>query len=177
TAFAMLVEMMDIQHLYSLYKKFGLCKTSQISPAIVLGGHQGGVSLLSLAAAYRSIANGSSYIYPRIINYIEFFDGSFFPFHRSQEKQLVHEYKAMSDLQLALLNACPSIGESKLSGKTGTTRKGSLFASYNDKIAAAIWIGYEKPIAEGNAKAIGAVSVYERFMNKLKSCGSDSLSI
>lgn len=177
TAFAMLVEMMDTDPLFKLYKNFGLCESSKVSPAIVLGGHEGGVSLLSLVAAYRAIANGSSYIHPRILKYIEFSDGSFFSFHRSQETQLVREYKAIRDLQLALLNAGPYVGGTKQAGKTGSTRTGSLLASYNDKIATAIWIGYKKPIAEGDPKAVGAVSAFHRFMNRLRRGGPDLLSI
>ena len=65
----------------------------------------------------------------------------------------------------------------KIAGKTGTTRTGSLLASYNDEIASAIWMGYEKPIAEGDPKAVGAVAAFQRFMDKLLGHRSDLLSI
>ena len=177
TAFARLVEMLNTDQVFGVYRDFGLCGNRQASPAIVLGGHKGGVNLLSLVAAYRAIANGGSYIHPRIIQYVEFGDGSFLSFSRSQETHLVREYQAIRDLQLALINAGPYVGRSKQAGKTGTTRTGSLLASYNDQIASAIWVGYGRPIAEGDPKAVGAAVVFERFMNRLLGHRSDLLSI
>jgi membrane peptidoglycan carboxypeptidase len=177
SAFARLVEMLDTDQLFRLYKGFGLYTGRQVSPAIVLGGHKGGVSLLSLVAAYRAIANGASYIHPRIIQHVEFGDGSFLWFPRSSETQLVREYETIRDLQLALLNAGPSLGGIKQAGKTGTTRTGSLLATYNDQIASVIWVGYERSIAEGDPKAVSATMAFERFMNKLLGHRSDLLSI
>lgn len=177
TAFARLIEMLDTHQLFRLYKDFGLCTEVQASPAIVLGGLKCGVSLLSLVAAYRSIADGASYVHPRIIQYVEFSDGSFQSFPRSGETQLVLEYQAIRDLQLALINAGPLVGGGKQAGKTGTTRTGSLLAAYNDQIASAIWVGYGRPIAEADPKAISATMAFERFMNELLGHQSDLISI
>lgn len=177
TAFARLVEMLDTDQVFRLYRDFGLCAGTLASPAIVLGGHKGGVSLLSLVAAYRAIANGAWYTHPRFIQYVEFRDGSFLSFPRSRESRLVSDFQAIHDLQLALVGAGPLVGGIKQAGKTGTTRTGSLLAGYNDQIASAIWVGYRKPIAEGNPKAVGATAVLERFMNRLLGHRSDLLSI
>lgn len=177
TAFARLVEILDTEQMFSLYKTFGLFVGLQASPAIVLGGHKGGVNLLALVAAYRAIASGGSYRHPRIIQYVEFNDGSFQSFHRSRESQLAWEYQPIRDLQLALLNAGPSVGGIKQAGKTGTTRTGSLLVAYNDQIASAIWVGYERSIAEGDPKAIRASTAFERLMNRLLGHRSDLLSI
>lgn len=177
TAFARLAEMLDTDQLFDLYKDFGLCAGAQATPAIVLGGQKSGVSLLSLVAAYRAIANGASYIRPRIVQYIEFRDGSFMSFQRSQEMYLVRQYQAIRNLHLALLNAGPLVCGKKQAGKTGTTRTGNLLVSYNDQIASAIWVGYRKPITEGDLKAVGATTAFERFMNRLLGYRSDLLSI
>ena len=177
TAFARLVEIINTDQMFSLYKTFGLFVGLQASPAIVLGGQKGGVSLLALAAAYRAIASGASYVHPRIIQYVEFRDGSFQSFRRSQEMQLVREYQPICDLQSALLNAGPLVGGIKQAGKTGTTRTGSQIVTYDDQIASAIWIGYKGSIAEGDPKAISATTAFERFMNRLLGHRSDLLSI
>lgn len=177
TAFARLVEMLDTDQLFSLYKDFGLCAGTQVSPAIVLGGHKGGINLLSLVAAYRAIANGTSYIHPRIIKYVNFGDGSFLSFPMAQAVLLVREYQAIRDLQFALVSAGPLVKGTKQAGKTGTTRAGSLLATYNDQIASVIWVGYAKPIAEGDPKAVSATVVFKRFMNRLLGYRSDLLSI
>ncbi len=177
TAFARLVEMIDIDQLFGLYKDFGLCAGKQATPAIVLGGHKSGVSLLSLVAAYRAIANGASYIHPRIIQYIEFGDRSFQSFPRAREVLLVREYRAIRDLQLALVKAGPLVRGAKQAGKTGTTCTGSLLATYNDQIASVIWVGYGKPIAEGDPKAASATVAFRRFMNRLLGHQADLLSI
>jgi penicillin-binding protein 1A len=147
------------------------------SPAIVLGGHKCGVSLLSLVAAYRSIANGGSYVHPRIIQYAEFSDGRFQWFPRSPETQLVLEYQAIRDLQLALVDAGPLVKGGQQGGKTGTTRTGSLLVTYNDQIASAIWVGYGRPIAEADPKAVSATIAFERIMNRLLGHRSDLISI
>lgn len=177
TSFARLVEMLHTDQLFNLYNNFGLCTGPPASPAIVLGAHQGGVNLLSLAAAYRAIGYGSLYKYPRIIQYVEYADGSFLSFFRSQETNLVPEYQVLHDLRLALLNAGFLVGGTKQAGKTGTTRAGSLLASYNDEFASAIWLGYAKPMVEGDSKAVGAVEVFTRFMNRMLGHRSDLLAI
>lgn len=177
TAFARLVEMLDTEKLFNSYKDFGLFAGEQASPAIVLGGHKGGVSLLSLVAAYRAIANGGTYIRPRIIQYVEFNDGSFLPFPTSRGIQLVREFQAIRDLQLALVEAGPIVRGAKQAGKTGTTRTGSLLATYDDQIATAIWVEYEKPIPEGDPKAVSATQGFDRFMNKLLGYQQDLLLI
>lgn len=177
TAFARLAEMLDTDDLFKSYINFGLCVAKHASPAIVLGGHRGGVSLLSLVAAYRAVARGASYVHPRIIQYIEFSDGKFRWVPRSPEVQIVQEYQAMCDLQLALASAGPLVGRIKLAGKTGTTRTGSLLVAYDDQIASAIWVGYRKPIVEGDPKAISAAKAFERFMNSILGHRSDLFSI
>ena len=177
SAFARLIEMLDIRRVLKLYGDFGLLGESQGSPAIVLGGHRDGVNLLLLAAAYRAIANGTAYAYPRFIQYVEFGDGSFLSFPRSQEKILVGDYQAVCNLQFALRCSGPSVMGAKQPGKTGTTSTGNLLAAYNDQIASVIWVGYGKPMVEGDPKAIGAIGTFERFMNRWLGQRSDLLSI
>lgn len=177
TAFARLAELLDLRRLFDVYRAFGLCAESHASPAIVLGAHKIGVSLLSLVAAYRAVATGGVYIHPRIIKYAELRDGSLLLSPRRAACGLVNEFQALRDLKLALLGAGPRVLGVKLAGKTGTTRTGSLFAGYNDDIAAAIWVGYRRVIRENDPKAIGAVSVFERVMNRLLGHSADLLSI
>jgi penicillin-binding protein 1A len=177
TAFARLIELLDTEQVFNLYKSFGLLSGMQVSPAIVLGGHKGGVNLLALVSAYRAIARGGSYIHPRLIQYVEFADGQFHSFHRSQEVSLVIEYKPIWHLQQALLNAGTLIADIPVAGKTGTTRTGSLVVAYDDRIAAAIWVGYAKSLAEGDPKAVSATTAFQRLMNSLIGHRSDLLSI
>ena len=176
TAFARLTEIIDDQQMFSLYKSFGLYE-GKASPAIVLGGSKGGINLLALVSAYRAIARGGTYTSPRIIQYLEFDDGSHQFFRRSEEFEIIRQYKPILDIQKALLQAGPLIGGISLSGKTGTTRTGSLLVSYDDQIATAIWVGYRGSIAEGDPKATNATTAFERFMNKLLGHRSDLLSI
>lgn len=177
TAFARLAELLDTGKLFDLYRVFGLIQDLRASPAIVLGAHTSGINLLSLVAAYRALANGGSYVRPRVVQYAEFKDGTATWLPRAPESCLVPEFQVLRDLQLALLGSGPLIQGIRHSGKTGTTRTGSLFAGYNDQVASAIWIGYGKPMQEGDPKAIGAVSVFERVMNRLLGHSGDLLSI
>lgn len=176
TAFARLVEMLDTDALYRTYQAFGLGQLNVASASIVLGGHKHGVNLLSLVAAYRSIGVGGNYVRPRILQYAELADGSLAWFPRARVQPLVCDFRSLRDLQRALLEAGPRIGASQYAGKTGTTRSGSLFAGYSDEVAAAIWIGYGKPVKEGDPKATGALGVFHRLMHRLVG-RSDLLSI
>jgi membrane peptidoglycan carboxypeptidase len=176
TAFARLVEMLDTDALYRTYQAFGLGEINMASASIVLGGHKYGVNLLNLVAAYRSIAVGGNYARPRFLQYAELADGSLAWFPRAAVQPLVSDFRALRDLQRALLDAGPVIGALRYAGKTGTTRTGSLFAGYSDEVAAAIWIGYGKPAKEGDPKATGALGVFQRLMHRLVG-RSDLLSI
>ena len=125
TAFARLAEMLDTRHLLALFASFGLAADSSGTPAIVLGAHKGGVSLLSLVAAYRAIANGGSYLRPRIVQYAEFGDGSLQWFPRSVETRVTQGYQALKDLRLALDHAAPALGQStiRISGPRSAARR------------------------------------------------------
>ena len=167
TAFARLTEMINVDHLFDLYQSFHLCERGQASPALVLGGHRDGINLLSLASAYMAIARGCVYRRPRIIQYVQFFDGTFQPFPKSPDEVILKDYAVIRATQDALTYAGPALNGITLSGKTGTTSAGSIVAGYNDRIAAAIWVGYGKPMPEGDPKAIRATTALDRFLKKL----------
>jgi len=176
TAFARLSELLDIEGLYRTCRTFGLSEPNTASPSIVLGGHTQGVDLLRLVAAYRSLGTGGHYVRPRFVQYAEFADGTITWFPRGESRTLVEDFRALRDVQQALLRAGPLVGGVRYAGKTGTTRTGSLFAGYSDEVAAAIWIGYGKPMQEGDPKARGAIAVFQKFMTRLVG-RSDLLSI
>lgn len=177
TAFARLLEMLDLQRVFNVFESFDLCARQGASPAIVLGGLRRGITLLKIAAAYRAIASGGVYRRPRFVQYVELGDGSASWIERSPEHDLQLSFEVLANLKAALIGAGPLVLGSRLAGKTGTTRVGSLFAGYDDELATALWVGYNKPIPEGDPKSVRAISPFERFMNRYLGYKADFLSI
>ncbi len=167
TAFARLAEMIDVGHLQSTYRRFGLSNKASITPAIVLGGSTRGVSLLSLISAYAAIARNGSFIRPRFIRYLQYSDGGVVYFPSNREATLLIQDSAILDLlKAALRRAGLIISVASFSGKTGTTKRGSVFVGYNDEVSIAIWLGYRNVQNEHDNKAISAVKTVERILQR-----------
>jgi len=168
TAFARLAEMISVDHLRSIYSKFGLCGDKEsITPAIVLGGLSRGVSLLSLISAYAAIARNGLFIQPRFIRYLQYSDGSIAYLPPSRYATLLIQDSAiLSQLKAALRQAGHVISAAPFSGKTGTTKKGNLFVGYNDEVSIAIWLGYRNVQSECAKKAASAVKTVERIIQR-----------
>ncbi len=178
TAFARLAEIISIDQLQSTYHRFGLCNKASITPAIVLGGSTRGVSLLSLISAYAAIARNGSFIQPRFIRYLQYSDGSVGYLPPSRKETLVIQDSAILGLLKATLRqAGQVISAVPFSGKTGTTKKGSIFVGYNDEVSVAVWLGYRNVQNEYDNKAISAVRTVERIIQKLLGYRRDLFTI
>lgn len=165
TAFARLVELLDHEQLDMVYKRFGLCENEIVTPAIVLGGSTHGISLLSLVSAYSAIARNGIYKKPRVIRFVQSADGRIVHFpSASSEALLIADYAVSRDVKLALRHSANLLSAYKFSGKTGTTKKGSLFVGYNDDISVAIWLGQNSIVKENDKKGISAIKVAERWL-------------
>jgi membrane peptidoglycan carboxypeptidase len=167
TAFARLAELIDFNRLESTYLRFGLCKGGSITPAVVLGASKGGVTLLSLASAYASIARNGLFKRARFIRYAQYSDNSILHFLPNAESTVViRDYANIVKLKEVLKRSESIFSTIGLSGKTGTTKKGSLFVGYNDKVSIAIWLGYRDVQNEHDKKGASAIKATERFIQK-----------
>ena len=124
-------------------------------------------SLLSLISAYAAIARNGSFIQPRFIRYLQYSDGSITYLPPSCDATLLIQDSAILGLlKAALRQAGQVISAAPFSGKTGTTKKGSIFVGYNDEVSIAIWLGYRNVQSEYAKKAISAVKTVERIIQK-----------
>lgn len=167
TAFARLVELIDLSRLESTYRRLGLCKSDSITPAVVLGASKDGVTLLSLVSAYASIATNGLFKQARFIRYAQYSDNSVLHFPPNAESTVViRDYANIVRLKEVLKRTESIFSAIGFSGKTGTTKKGSLFVGYNDKVSIAIWLGYQGVQNEHDKKGVSAIKATERFIQK-----------
>jgi membrane peptidoglycan carboxypeptidase len=166
TAFARLAELLDVDKLYEIYREYQLCGRTRPTPALILGGHRRGVSLVALAAAYRAVAVGGNYVRPRLVRHVEFANGRFEWMARRNPRVLAGGFTSIRDVQAALLAAGIEVEGHRIAGKTGSTRNGSLFAGYDNRIAATIWTGYTRIVGENDPKAIRSVAVFNQIVRR-----------
>lgn len=167
TAIARLTEYLPTHVLQSVYERFRLAMPGQATPAIVLGAVEGGVSLLQIASAYSAIARLGSYVEPRFLRFVQYADGTaWWSATPNAKGVIVASYEAIRVLRQFLSRTTPSLVPLGFSGKTGTTRRGSLVAAYNDFVSAAIWLGYKESRIEGGPKGLSALRVLERFVTE-----------
>lgn len=178
SAFARLAEMIPSETLDAVYRRFGLCPERGVTPAIVLGGSSQGVPLLSLVSAYAAIARGGVRIRPRFVRFVQYSDGSVLHIPAKREDTLViHDNSILFQLKAALRGAGEVISSARFSGKTGTTKKGSVFVGYNEEVSLAVWVGYRGPQSEHHHKSITAVRAVERIVQKLLGYRQDLFTV
>lgn len=155
TVYARLAELLDVEQLSRTLSKFHLCSDDAITPSIVLGASTSGISLLDLVAAYAAIARNGNYVQPRFIKYVEdYHDLLYWANTRTQGSTVSDNAWAIAQVKTVLQEVGELAGFTGFSGKTGTTKKGSIFVGYNEKISVAIWMGFKESPEEGDPKAI-----------------------
>lgn len=165
TVFARLSELLNPEDLNSFYSKLGLSSENEKNPSIILGSTRNGVSLLSLAAAYATIARNGIYIEPKFVKAATVNDNKNL-FTLNNKKIIgLFDYKSTSLVKYALSNSGRRFGDIFVSGKTGTTKNGVLFAGYNTDVSIAIWFGLENQIPEIVSKDRLILNAVESFFN------------
>jgi len=177
TAFARLVELLDLEGLIHAYNRFALIEDNRGQPSIVIGGTASGISLLKLASAYRAIARNGVLSAPLFIKYVQLTKGNEILAPRHSEDYHVADYKVIVSLKEALKYSGLSFDGLTISGKTGTTSSGSLFAGYNNNISLAIWLGFRVPASERDPKVKTGKQVLEHFVTKMLGYKSNLFAI
>ena len=177
SVFARLSELLDLQALLQTYKKFKLCDNGADNYSIVIGGISQGVSLIKLAAAYRAIAQNGIYCKPRFIKYIQFHDDNKPLIFECYNKHRVADSKYINEIKRVLYRSGVSFNGTTFSGKTGTTKNGSLFAGYNENISLAIWLGFKNTPKEDDPKTKTSKYVLKKIIGKMLGYKSKVFSI
>lgn len=136
-----------------LVDRFGFTTMSDRdhNEALALGGITNGVKNLELTAAFASIANGGTYIKPRMYTKIVDHDGKVLIDNEPKEHEALQETtawlltNAMQDVLTEGTGRLASFDGMPLAGKTGTTTKDkdALFAGFSPYYSCVVWGGYD----------------------------------
>lgn len=125
---------------------------SDIQQSLALGGVTDGVTNEELNAAYASIANGGTYIKPKLYTKVVDHDGNVILDNTLPDsRQVIKETTAwlltdaMEDVVLQGTGASVNFGNMAIAGKTGTTSDYNdvWFAGYTPYYTATVWTGYD----------------------------------
>lgn len=119
--------------------------------ALALGGITRGVTNLELTAAYAAIANGGTYIKPRLYTKIIDHDGNVLIDNQPQKKEALQETtawlltNAMQDVMTVGTGKLANFEGMSLAGKSGTTTKNkdALFAGFSPYYTLIVWGGFD----------------------------------
>jgi penicillin-binding protein 1A len=166
SVFARLADYLDRKSLASTYERFSLVDPQLFTKSTVLGGVAKGVSLLQIANAYSAIARNGVMIEPRLLRSINYQDNTSIYVH-SDCGRVVAEYSAVQKIKQSLELCGLRAFAQSISGKTGTTKKSSLFSGYNDDVSIALWLDFDHEQQENDPKALTAMQVVKKIGHKL----------
>ena len=153
-------------------KLFGLAENALPVPSIALGALE--ASLLNLTAAYAALANGGTYIEPRLWTTITDYDGSILA--RSAQKEIIASEEAPVYVLTNILQGVIQRGTGSsirangyvypAAGKTGTTddARDAWFVGYTPALAAGVWIGFDDNSKVGLSGGQVAAPIWADFM-------------
>jgi penicillin-binding protein 1A len=183
TVYAQLEMAIGPQHLVDMATQLGINPT-EVAPnaSLVLGTAQ--VSVLEMAAAYNTFADGGTYISPRIITKVTTADGTVLPWADPAPRQVLTKAQAdvvtycLQQVVLRGTGTAAGIPRQAIAGKTGTTTNytDAWFIGYTPHLTAAVWIGYpsgSRPMVNGLVRGIqpgvagGSIpaQIFSRFMS------------
>jgi penicillin-binding protein 1A len=148
TVFAQLSLDVGAENFTGMAKKMGITSPLEAYPAYALGGTAQCCTVLEMANAFATIANGGIHHEPTAISRVEFPDGEVDEFEDSDGERVISDGVAyeVADVMKGTLEygtaaghgiACPA------AGKTGTTEEQSdaWFVGFTPHISTAVWTG------------------------------------
>ena len=151
---------------------------SDIQQSLALGGITKGVTNEELTAAYASIANGGTYIKPKLYTKVLDHDGNIILDNTApQSRQVIKETTAwlltdaMVDVVTSGTGASVNFGNMAIAGKTGTTSDYNdvWFSGYTPYYTASVWTGYDNnaKLQKGNGERNLAKKLWRAVMSKV----------
>lgn len=143
--------------------------------ALALGGITKGVTNLELTAAYAAIANGGTYIKPRLYTKILDHDGNVLIDNQPQKKEAVQKTtawlltNAMQDVVTMGTGTQVNFEGMSLAGKTGTTTKNkdTLFAGFSPYYSCVVWGGYDDNTPQDGDKTSYSKAIWRAVMSRI----------
>ena len=151
---------------------------SDIQQSLALGGITKGVTNEELTAAYASIANGGTYIKPKLYTKVLDHDGNVILDNTApQSRQVIKETTAwlltdaMVDVVTSGTGASVNFGNMAIAGKTGTTSDYNdvWFSGYTPYYTASVWTGYDNnaKLQKRNGERNLAKKLWRAVMSKV----------
>lgn len=151
---------------------------SDIQQSLALGGITKGVTNEELTAAYAAIANGGTYIKPKLYTKVLDHDGNVILDNTApQSRQVIKETTAwlltdaMVDVVTSGTGASVNFGNMSIAGKTGTTSDYNdvWFSGYTPYYTASVWTGYDNnaKLQKGNGERNLAKKLWRAVMSKV----------
>jgi penicillin-binding protein 1A len=151
---------------------------SDIQQSLALGGLTYGVTNEELTAAYAAIANGGTYIKPKLYTKVLDHDGNVILDNtQPQSRQVIKETTAwlltdaMVDVVTVGTGASVNFGNMAIAGKTGTTSDYNdvWFAGYTPYYTASVWTGYDNntKLRKDNGERNLAKKLWRAAMSKI----------
>jgi len=186
TVFAQLAADLGWAKLDQTAHAMGVTSPLNAFPSEVIGGLKDCCTMLEMADAYATIANGGNHIAPTILNRVAFPDGSSIDLGNPQPHRVFTDgetYAATQVLQTVIQSGtgtaasygCPA------AGKTGTAENldNAWFVGYTPKLSTAVWVGYPQanvPMPNGFGGALAA-PIWKQYMQAASEgyCGNFAL--
>jgi penicillin-binding protein 1A len=183
TVYAQLEMAIGPQHLVDMATQLGINPTElQPNASLVLGTAQ--VSVLEMAAAYNTFADGGTYIPPRVITKVTTADGTVLPWTDPPPRTVLTKTQAdvvtycLQQVVLRGTGTAAGLSHQAIAGKTGTTSNytDAWFIGFTPHLTSAVWIGYpsgSRPMVNGLVRGIqpgvagGSIpaQIFSRFMS------------
>ncbi|MBV9000909.1 MAG: transglycosylase domain-containing protein, partial [Solirubrobacterales bacterium] len=149
TVFAQLAEDLGYSKLDATAHAMGITSPLDAFPSEVIGGLRNCCTMLEMADAYGTLANGGSHVPPTILDKVSFPNGKVVNLGDPPHTQVFSDGEAYAATQVlktviqsgtgtAANYGCPA------AGKTGTAENqdNAWFVGYTPKMSTAVWVGY-----------------------------------
>ncbi len=182
TVFAQMAADLGWNKLDQTAHAMGITSPLDGNPSEVIGGLRDCCTMLEMADAYATLANGGSHVPATILSKVVFPDGKVLDLGNPPHTQVFTDGQAYAATQVlkgvitsgtgtAANYGCPA------AGKTGTAENldNAWFVGYTPKLSTAVWVGYPQgnlPMANGFGGSLAA-PIWHDFMLKASNgyCG------
>jgi penicillin-binding protein 1A len=173
TVFAQLAEDLGYGKLDATAHAMGITSPLDGFPSEVIGGLKDCCTMLEMADAYATLANGGTHVPTTVISKVVFPNGKVLDLGNPTHNRVFSDGEAYEGTQVlktviqdgtgtAANYGCPA------AGKTGTANDmdNAWFVGYTPKLSTAVWVGYPQgniPMADGFGGALAA-PIWHQFM-------------
>lgn len=149
---------------------------SDIQQSLALGGVTDGVTNEELNAAYAAIANGGTYIKPKLYTKVVDHDGNVILDNtQADSRQVIKDTTAwlltdaMVDVVTQGTGASVNFGNMAIAGKTGTTTKNrdALFAGFTPYYTCVVWGGYDDNMPQASGTTSYPKAIWKAAMSRI----------